>query len=399
MERTINLWATDGYISMPDGNSIYIWGYSETEGKPAQLPGPRIVVRQGDKVNINLSNNLPEATSIIFPGQDDVGVLGGSGSRPVQPVFDENGLLVSLADYADYNGNPLSNPTTVTYTFIAQNPGTYLFESGTSPHKQVQMGLYGVIVVRPEGYDHAIPSKKTAYGENTQTEFDREYLLVVSEIDPMLHQAVEKGEPYIIREYKPRYWTMNGRAAPDTMMPDYQGYLPNQPYGSMIMAEKDEKILIRYVGAGIENHPLHPHANHTRIIALDGRLLRNGTQDLSFKRFTILVGAGQTYDQIFTWAGLGYDQSNPIPTIVPNLRNLAVGDPGWTTWSGSPYLGEKKDIPVGVTSFNEMGEYQYMLHSHEEMQITNWGEFPGGMMTMIAIYPDGTLGHHHGAFE
>lgn len=56
-------------------------------------------------------------------------------------------------------------------------------------------------------------------------------------------------------------------------------------------------------------------------------------------------------------------------------------------WSGSPYLGVKGHIPVGVVSFNEIGEYHFMLHAHEEQKITNWGEFPGGLMTMIAIYP------------
>jgi len=185
---------------------------------------------------------------------------------------------------------------------------------------------------------------------------------------------------------------MNGRAAPDTMLDDGLGYLPTQPYGSMVMLEKDEKVLIRYIGAGIENHPLHPHGSHTRVIALDGRMLKNGIYDLSYKRFTVLVGAGQTYDQIFTWSGLGFSPLNPIPTIIPNARNMDVGDAGWTLFSGSPYLGYTGEIPVGVVSFNETGEYYFMLHSHEEMQITNWGEFPGGMMTMIAVYPENTLG-------
>lgn len=404
MNVNITLWATGGYISIPDGNSIYIWGFTDSPDKQAQLPGPRIVVKQGDTVNIKLINKLPEATSIVFPGQSGINADTGTGPNPVQPQFDISSNLISLTDYADFQGNPGGNPAEITYSFTATNPGTYIYESGTNPHKQIQMGLYGAMVVRPADYDPAVPSKKTAYGENTQTEFGREYLIVVSETDPELHKAVEAGLDYKIRNYKPRYWTMNGRAAPDTMLNDGVGYIPNQPYGSMVMAEKDEKVLIRYVGAGIENHPLHPHGNHTRLIALDGRLLKNGTSDLSYKRFTVLVGAGQTYDQIFSWSGLGFSPLNPIPTPILNPRNMNVGDAGWTMFSGSPYLGEKAVIPVGVVSFNEQGEYYLMLHSHEEVQITNWGEFPGGMMTMIAIYPQGTLGnvgnldgpgHHH----
>ncbi len=37
----------------------------------------------------------------------------------------------------------------MTYTFTAAEPGTYIYESGTDPAKQVQMGLYGALVVRP----------------------------------------------------------------------------------------------------------------------------------------------------------------------------------------------------------------------------------------------------------
>jgi hypothetical protein len=176
------------------------------------------------------------------------------------------------------------------------------------------------------------------------------------------------------------------------MVPHGVGYLPQQPYSAMIMAEPDEKVLLRYAGAGSDNHPLHPHGNHTRVVAMDGNLLKNGTYDLSRKRFTVLVGCGQTVDQVFQWHGLGYDpDAKPLPTPLPGLRNQVVGAAGWTMWSGDPYLGRKGDIPVGITSFNMLGEYNFMLHSHEELQITNWAEFPGGMMTMISIMPPGTL--------
>ena len=35
----------------------------------------------------------------------------------------------------------------MTYTFTASNPGTYVYESGTDTGKQVQMGLYGALIV------------------------------------------------------------------------------------------------------------------------------------------------------------------------------------------------------------------------------------------------------------
>lgn len=389
MTQTVDLWAKDGYIYTPDGNSIYIWGFTDNPASPCQLPGPPIIIDFGDEVILTLHNNLNENVSLIFPGQDNMMYQEPDSSwHPVGPQFSGSDLI-SLSNYASPGG-------TITYKFTANSPGTYIYESGTNPHKQVHMGLYGTLIVRPSGFG---PDSKSAYGTNTGTEFDREYLIVIGEIDPEFHYAVNKGLPFDMRSYKPRYWTMNGRCAPDTMLGDKLGFLPSQPYGSMIMMEPGEKVLLRYVGAGIENHPLHLHGNHTRLVGMDGRLLRNGSTDLSFKRFTILVGAGQTYDMILEWTGLGYTKYNPIPTLLPGIRNLDVGDAGWTMWSGSPYLGEKGDIPVGVVSYNGMGEYHFMLHSHEEPQITNWGEFPGGMMSMLMIHPPGTLGNDIGVIR
>lgn len=372
--KTINLWAKEGYLSTPDGNSIYFWGFSKGGNEPAQLPGPNIIVTEGDLVTVNLTNMLSEPVSITFPGQKEVKVEG----QLVEPQYN-NGDLISFVNYAVPGGG------TISYTFTVTHPGTFIYESGTYPHKQVQMGLYGGLVVRPEDYDPE--ENKTAYGTGTDTEFDREYLLIVSEVDPKLHEAVREGKPYLISQYLPRYWTMNGRCAPDTNLKSNVPFLPHQPYASKIMFEPDEKVLLRYINVGNNTHPLHPHGNHTRVIALDGRLLRNGNMDRSFERFTVTVGPGQTYDQIYQWKGLGYTPENPIPSTVPNLKNLAVGTGGATMWSGSPYLGEKGEIPVDVASLNEVGEYHFMIHSHSELEITNWGAYPGGMMTMVVIYP------------
>ncbi|NLG83255.1 MAG: multicopper oxidase domain-containing protein [Firmicutes bacterium] len=373
---TVDLWAKEGYLSTPDGNSIYFWGFAAAADAPAQLPGPLLLARAGERVTVNLTNLLAVPVSLVFSGQGRIEAGGG----PARPQYDPDGRLFSFTDVAAPDGGTMS------YSFTPAFPGTFLYHSGANPPVQVPMGLYGALVVRPADYDPALPAYKTAYGFGTGTEFDREYLLVTGEIDPELHRATAAGTPYPIHRFKPRYWTLNGRCAPDTMLPDGVAHLPHQPRGAMIMAQPGERVLLRYAGAGVDSHPLHPHGNHTRIVGLDGRLLQNGTADLSYKRFTVLVNPGQTYDQIFQWSGLGFTPENPIPTVLPNIRNLAVGEAGWTMWSGSPYLGRKGDIPVGVVSYNEAGEYHFMLHSHEEVKITNWGEFPGGMMTMIAIF-------------
>src|SRR4051812_8177043 len=113
---TFSLTAADGYVSTPDGNSLYMWSYGSSS-KGFQLPGPTLCVTSGDTVTIILHNTLPEATSIVFPGQTGVKANG----NPAQPQFDSGGSLTSMVQSAD------ANDGSVTYTFTAGGPGSYLY--------------------------------------------------------------------------------------------------------------------------------------------------------------------------------------------------------------------------------------------------------------------------------
>ena len=74
--------AKEGYISTPEGGSIYSWGY--TTGATMQLPGPTLLVTEGQTVTITLTNALPLAggnVSMVFPGLD-VTAAGGQADGP-----------------------------------------------------------------------------------------------------------------------------------------------------------------------------------------------------------------------------------------------------------------------------------------------------------------------------
>jgi FtsP/CotA-like multicopper oxidase with cupredoxin domain len=131
--------AQPGYIQLPDGNTMYMWGYAPGGGG-FQYPGPVLCVNQGDTVTVILNNTLPEDVSIIFPGQENVLANGA----PAQPEF--NGPAGALSSLTNVAANSSGS---VTYSFVASNPGTYLYESGTNPAKQVRMGLFGALLVRP----------------------------------------------------------------------------------------------------------------------------------------------------------------------------------------------------------------------------------------------------------
>ena len=403
-----NLTAKTGFISADDGNHIFVWGFADGDGAHnrgrTQYPGPTLIVNQNDNVTINLTNQLTVPISIIFPGQEGVNAQMVTGTGNL-------GLLTLEANPGE----------TVRYIFQASEPGTYTYYSGTRSELQVEMGLFGALIVRPAmganfAYNHA------------DSAFDREYLFVLSEIDHRFHQLVRFGKTNQIDNtaFFPVYWFINGRAGFDTATRDFYPFLPSQPYGSFARMHPLERILVRMIGGGRDLHPFHLHGNHHRTIARDGRLLKGPTdQDLSFLAFTTAVGPGQTFDAIFTWTGenigwdvyghmdvdnpptgnfpgpedvdvngngffdcadptpaeaaveFGGDHCKPFPVAIPDQKDLTFGP----FWSGSPFLGASGALPPGEGGFNPTSGFLFMWHSHSEKELTSNNIFPGGMLT------------------
>jgi FtsP/CotA-like multicopper oxidase with cupredoxin domain len=420
--NSFELTAKDGRISTPDGGSIYFWGYADTSSGGlgvAQYPGPTLIVQQGTRVTITLKNTLPSPVSIVFPGQSGVIASGG-----------QKGLLTQEA----------LTDSPVTYTFIASQPGTYTYYSGTQPDLQIELGLVGALIVRPANFNVASPATRKAYNDGPNplnhdtvkpgrdqlpdSAFDQEYLFLLTDLDPTYHEAVEDQiEAYRQANagnatppaFKPNvdttkrlpvYWFINGRAAPDTMAAPRTKTLPNQPYDAFPRMYPGQNLLMRVIGAGRDPHPFHNHGNHARVIARNGRLLQSSPAagaDLSYLVFTVPSYPGETTDAVFTWtgAGLGWDMyghgpsdalapyedpadhGKPFPVVLPSDKDATYGD--W--YGGSPFLGVKASLPPGLGILDPSGGYIYMWHSHAEKEIVNNNAFPGGMLTMLLIEP------------
>jgi FtsP/CotA-like multicopper oxidase with cupredoxin domain len=370
--HTFNLTAETGYIDTPDGNSVFMWSYADHDAPDDdhfQSPGPVLCVTQNQTVEVNLTNNLPEASGILFPGQEQVTASGGSA-----------GLLTTEA---------AAGGGTVTYSFTASQPGTYLYQSGSDVSKQVEMGLYGALVVRPAA------GANLAYGATTQFDPNHEYLMLLADIDPDLHHAVEVGGTYDVNALRNRYFTINGRSFPDTIMDNSSVLLPNQPYGALVRIQPDgpgsQPSLIRMINVGALNHPFHPHGNHTTQIAQDGRLLTSPSGgSAATEHFGETIGSGQTQDFLLRWSDV--DGFNPVtktyPVAPPNYKNVTFKDSN-TWYSGSPYLGYKGTLPTGVVSQNICGEWYFPWHSHALNEFANFDAGFGGMGTLLRVDPPG----------
>ena len=372
-----NLTTKTGYISLPDGNTAYMWGYSSGfDG--FQHPSPVLCVDKGDTVTVILHNTLTEPVSIDFPGHSDV-LADGLPTRAERA----GGRVTSLTDTAD----PLGG--TITYSFVADKPGTFIYQSGTNPETQVRMGLFGALVVRPDlGADHAYDQANSRF---TPSE---EFLVLLSEIDPYQHRAVELGRDFNINKYKPRYWLINGRGFPDSLADNGASWLPAQPYGALAQIQEFDEVthpqpgLARYINVGSEDYPFHPHGNNGAVIGRDGRpLTGDGGEDLSFEKFSINLGPGQTWDVLFRWYDENdYGPGNPVPVTEPDLKNTVIG----TFYSGSPYLGSARNLPPGTPTLNQCGEFYIISHNHALYQITSWGATMTGPITYLRVDPADT---------
>jgi hypothetical protein len=314
---------------------------------------------------------------------------------------------------------------TVTYEFTPTEPGTYMYHSGTQMELQIEMGLVGTIIVRPDSMteDHAY--------NHPDTQFDHEYLFLLTSMDPTFHQLAEQRrfDEIDMTTYYPVYWFINGRSAPDDLTDAFVAWLPHQPYNCTPRMTPGQKLLMRIIGAGQGQHPFHFHGNNADLIARDGRLLMADPPPVGDpvlaprSKFTTLTVPGETVDQIFTWTGekLGWDiygtagdgpgyahqcngfdipspgfdpvtheycpdHGKPIPVTLPEKQNLAFG--GW--YSGSPFMGDIEPLPPGEGGLNPNGGYFFMWHSHAEKELTNFDIFPGGMLTMMVVEPPGT---------
>src|SRR5256884_2847855 len=300
---TFNLTAQPAYITQPDGSMVYSWGYgcngAPTAYAPAaissgtfcnsmQVPGPTLIVTEGQTVTVTLTNGLPTSagnTSILFPGFN---------------VTTSGGVVGLLTQEAVPGG-------TVTYTFTAGTPGTRAYYSGTQGDLQVEMGLYGAIIVLPSTTPTNCTSGLAAQNRTAQAHwsesnytlaraaynhpqacYDREYLFQFSEMDPRIHRQAQEqvaarstcaaGAPGCSLEvatepYVPAYYMINGRSMPDDMDPNYALEYPHQPYNGNPHMHPGEQVLLRIIGQGRWQHPFHEHGNHVRVLGRDGNLI------------------------------------------------------------------------------------------------------------------------------
>ena len=249
------------------------WGFN------GQIPGPTIRVTQGDKIRIILKNDSTGEHTLHVHGQ----------RKPV------------IMDGVPFLGQkPIKRGESYTYEFTVSNLGTSWYHCHVDSAHHVDMGMYGAFIVEPK---------------NEKLQYDREYVMVIDEW-PTAHVHVHEGDNDEMENHDAHgEMTMHEGSPPEHMHAEdkkkkrdwypktyaprneiYDGFTINGksfPMTEPIRVKEGERVRMRFINAGYQQHFMHTHSHKFTVVARDGAYV-----DEPEKVDTVGVGPGNRVDVI-----------------------------------------------------------------------------------------------------
>ncbi|MEI2703861.1 MAG: multicopper oxidase domain-containing protein [Ilumatobacteraceae bacterium] len=185
------------------GKTVKAWTYNGV------VPGPELVWKKGDYVQVNFTNNLPQSTSIHFHG-----IRVPNGMDGVDP----------------YTQPPTEPGGTFVYKFQILEDGNGIYHSHHNAQEQIPNGMFGSILVG----EMPIPQMLQDLG----------YTKVDKRVTMVLNDAGVIG------------LSLNGKSFPAT-----------EPYTLRI----GQVMEVTYQNEGLMGHPMHLHQPMGWVIAKDGK--------------------------------------------------------------------------------------------------------------------------------
>jgi FtsP/CotA-like multicopper oxidase with cupredoxin domain len=358
------LTANPGNPGLGEQFTTYVFGFRDVTGLSSQQvlnqknkvqnSAPLLVFDEGDSIQITLTN----LGLALRPDLTDPHTIHWHGFRNATPIFDgvpEMSISVPIGRDFPYYYHPT-------------DPGTYMYHCHNEDVEHVQMGMTGIVFVRPAQnktgngagapiarYNGGAASAPLGYayndgvalGDPRSTAYDREFGIFLNEMWALSHWNDAHIQESDWSDFHADFYLMNGRCYPDTLAPNGHwvdsgnptgtgangdlipvvGYerLQYQPISSLIRCNAGDKVLLRFVNlgytqpamklTGIQMHVIGKDATPMRGLPFDANGRRMGA-DTSYYTDTIYIGAGEAFDAIFTAptfsggtgsSGLGYD--------------------------------------------------------------------------------------------
>ena len=334
----------------PSDPSIVTQAMLDQKGK-AQAAAPLLWVTEGDLTTIYLTN----LGLSIRPDLTDSHTIHWHGFRNASPLFDG----VPEMSIAVPSGR------TFPYLYHAHEPGTYIYHCHFEDVEHVQMGMTGIVFIRP------LANPKWTYGGpyGVSTAFDREFAIILTEWWAQGHWGDAHIQESDWTSFKPDICMMNGRTYPDTLdanstynsAGDPSGVLnprlPYQPISSVIRGATGDTVLLRLGHLGYVQHSIELPGIPMKVIGRDSVLLRgrDGT-DLSHITNHVEIGPGETVDALInlpaTGGATGADSYGPYRAFPLYDRDYANA----YKIAGSPdHAGMRTEIRV-YSSLPAQGE-------------------------------------------
>jgi len=331
----------------PASETVRVWTYASCDSTfstcVATTPGPILRVANGEPLTIHLKNALVRGATPITLSH--VAAYGGAAvptsiqiaGLPI-PLFDgAQAAPVPIPAGSDGAGrirsftSEVPNGETHIYSWSAAQlrAGSFIYQSGTHPALQVQMGLYGAVVVEPPV--GSCTGLRCAY---PGVGFDHEVVAVYSELDPLLHTQVANdtyGDATTATAktstiiYEPQYFFVDGAvdgAAVPTALTS-----PLTSLDQRMVGAANDRILLRLLNAGLESHsPVLLGAAFT-VVGEDG----NPSQAtmLGHSQYSTLLPAGKSLEAIWTAGASG------VYPLIDHRRQTAHAAPAQLGTGGS----------------------------------------------------------------
>jgi FtsP/CotA-like multicopper oxidase with cupredoxin domain len=291
------------------------------------------------------------------PDLFDAHTLHWHGFRNVIPFFDgEPSGSVSVPAGAVFS-----------YIYRPREPGTYMYHCHVEDVEHVQMGMTGLVFVRPiqDGTNIAGFTKFAYNCGDGSSGFHREYSMFLSEVWAEAHWADAHIQLPEWSDYHPDFSLLNGRVYPDTIAPNGSidpfnpvrepdgdliaptgaPHLKYQPLSSLVECNAGEKVLLRFANLGFKESAMTTAGIKMRVVGRDATPMRGrdpltgipgpGGADTSYETNTINVGAGESFDVILDIpphsGNAGPDTYMLYNRNYTHVDNLAAGGFGGQT--------------------------------------------------------------------
>ena len=331
--KVFNLTAKEIQTEIADGVNLTTWTYGGT------VPGTEIRVTKGDLVKVNVTNTLEVPITIHWHGY------------PVKSAMD---------GIPGYTQDAILPGQTFTYEFTANVVGTYWYHSHQESSKQVDMGLYGALIVEPKEKEQ-IDKDFTLILDEWMENGEDEMSMSMSSKDTSDSSMSGIGGMNSMENTSDSAMDTEENGSNDLELQEeqmmkelYNIYTVNGKSGDLIQpldVSNGEVVRLRFINAGYRTHGIHIPGQIIKVVSTDGQEIKGAGE---FSDEIIEIAPGERYDIEFT---IDSEDDFYIDFHDDNLYNDQMKIPVRVIGGSGAAIQEDEDVNLPTFDLLNYGTY------------------------------------------